>query len=202
MLRLPALIAIAVLTSACASYGDRAGERDPLRAALERQDCHAAHGKLEARSPAQDRLEVAAVCLQRGEFERTRELTAGVLERSPSEAEAEQAAYLHALARAEEWTRTRAMPLDRRIDNGREVFLELAGYLETHAGSRYAESLAPRLARVREDLATLELRQADAAGDRGDKTEATARTEYVRDYYPGTAASREAADRLQDDAAY
>lgn len=202
MLRLPALIAIAVLTSACASYGDRAGDRDPLRAALERQDCHAAHSELGARSPTRDHLKVAAVCLQRGEYERTRELAAGALEGSPSDSEAEQAAYLHALARAEEWTRTRAMPLDRRIDNGRDVFLELAGFLETHAGSRYAESLAPRLARVREDLATLELRQADAASDRGDETEATARTEYVRDYFPGTAASREAADRLQDNGAY
>ncbi len=200
MYRIPVLIASALLVSACATTPDpSSAERDALRAALDRNDCTRASEALRADPAASDRLEVAHLCLQQGEFAQTRSLAAQQLEGGTDAAQADYAAYLHALARMGEWRRTRALPLDRRIDDGRAVFREMAGFLETHAGSRYAESLAPRLANVREDLARLELRQADAAGDDGRADEARERARYVRDYFPGTAAAREAAARLASD---
>ncbi|MGM0553029.1 MAG: outer membrane protein assembly factor BamD [Pseudomonadota bacterium] len=200
MYRIPVLITSALLVSACATTPDPSGaERDALRTALDRDDCARAGEALGADPDTSDRLEVAHLCLQQGEFAQTRSLAAQQLEGGADAAQADYAAYLHALARMGEWRRIRALPLDRRIDEGRQVFREMAGFLETHAGSRYAESLAPRLASVREDLARLELRQADAAADAGRDDEALERARYVRDYFPGTAAASDASERLASD---
>ena len=169
-----------------------------LRGALQGGDCRAAYSALDTRqTPAVDtRLAVAHLCLQRGEFARTRDLTEALLEEAASHPDADYAAYLRALAHLGTWNRAAAVPLRQRREQGRQVFRELAAFLQDYPMSRYTESLAPRLARLRENLADIELRIADRVAESGNKDEARARTEYVRDYYPGTRAARTATERL------
>jgi outer membrane protein assembly factor BamD len=169
-----------------------------LRRALQGGDCRAAYNALDTQETVavETRLAVARVCLQRGEFTRTRDLTEALLDEAPAHPDADYAAYLRALAHLGTWNRATAVPLRQHREHGRQVFRELAAFLQDYPMSRYTESLAPRLARLREDLADIELRIADAVAESGNEDEARARTEYVRDYYPGTRAARAANDRL------
>ena len=171
-----------------------------VRHALERGDCRAAYDALDtADAPASVdvQLSVARVCLQRGEFARTRNLADAIQQEQPNHPDIDYAAYLGALAQLGTWNRASSVPPKQRSEQGRQVFLRLAAFLNDYPMSEYTESIAPRLARLRENLAEIELQIADQSAAAGNREEAHARTEYVRDYYPGTSAAQTAADRLQ-----
>jgi outer membrane protein assembly factor BamD len=167
--------------------------------ALERGDCRTAYDALETTEtpPSVDtRLAVARVCLQRGEFARTANLIEAIEQSHPDHPDIDYAAYLGALAQLGKWNRAAALPPKQRSEQGRQVFRQLAGFLDDYPMSEYTESIAPRLARLRETLADIELQIADQAAAAGRADEAEARLRYVRDYYPRTPAGRAAADRL------
>ncbi|WP_018175217.1 MULTISPECIES: outer membrane protein assembly factor BamD [unclassified Thioalkalivibrio] len=171
-----------------------------IQNALDRGECRAAYDALDAtdaEASVDVRLSVARVCLQRGEFTRTRNLADAILEDHPHHPDIDYAAYLGSLAQLGTWNRASSVPPKQRSEQGRQVFLRLAAFLNDYPMSEYTESVAPRLARLRENLAEIELQIADQSAADGNQEEAHARTEYVRDYYPGTAAAKTAADRLQ-----
>ncbi|OOC09132.1 outer membrane protein assembly factor BamD [Thioalkalivibrio halophilus] len=201
--------AMLVLAAGCATGPDTRtdGAEGPLQQALEREDCREAWGLVMPDAGSTDapdttdmdtRLRVAHLCLQQGEFERARDLSDAIEPAHPGHPDLDYAAYLGALARLGIWNRATAVPPRERIRHGREVFRHLAGFLEEHAMSRHAESLAPRLARLREDLADIELQVAGAAAEDGQEDEARARLRYIRDHFPGTTAARTAAERLEN----
>ncbi|WP_019626040.1 outer membrane protein assembly factor BamD [Thioalkalivibrio sp. ALJT] len=198
-------VLIGLALTGCATTPPQGADSPPadVRHALDRGDCRVAYDALDtadAPSAVDVRLSVARVCLQRGEFTRTRNLADAILEDHPNHPDTDYAAYLGALAQLGTWNRATAMPPQQRSEQGRQVFLRLAAFLNDYPMSEYTESLAPRLARLRENLADIELQIADQAAAAGHQEEARARAEYVRDYYPGTSAARKAADRLQGDA--
>lgn len=196
------LVPLALALAGCATTTTETRDTSNIRSALERGDCRAAHGELEANLAQTDvdtGLQVAHLCLQRGEFERARDLAADLSREHPEHTDRDFAAYLEGLARLGIWNRASGLPADKRLDRGRELFLFLANFLDEHATSRYTESLAPRLARLREDIAMIELALAEAAAEEGRTEEASARLRYVREHYPGTAAAETAAGRLDED---
>ncbi len=191
-----------VVTGCATTQPDASDDRAPqdVQQALDRGDCRAAYSALDAASnPASIdvRLSVARVCLQRGEFSRTRDLADAIQQEDPDHPDIDYAAYLGALAQLGTWNRASALPLKRRSEQGRQVFRQLAAFLDDYPMSEYTESLAPRLARLRETLADIELQIADRAAEKGRDEEAQARVRYVRDYYPGTTAGQTAAERLE-----
>ncbi|WP_026280801.1 outer membrane protein assembly factor BamD [Thioalkalivibrio sp. ALE30] len=199
---LAACVLIGLALTGCATTPPQGADSPPadVRHALDRGDCRAAYDALdtaEAPGAVDVRLSVARVCLQRGEFTRTRNLADAILEEHPNHPDIDYAAYLGALAQLGTWNRASSVPPKQRIEPGRQVFLRLAAFLNDYPMSEYTESVAPRLARLRENLADIELQIADQSAAAGTQDEAHARTEYVRDYYPGTAAAQTAADRLQ-----
>nr|WP_019594419.1 outer membrane protein assembly factor BamD [Thioalkalivibrio sp. ALM2T] len=190
-----------LILAGCATTPPNGSERpaEDIRYALERGDCRAAYSALDAGdTPAavDIRLSVARVCLQRGEFARTRNLTDAIHQENPKHPDIDYAAYLGALAHLGTWNRASSAPPKQRSEQGRQVFLKLAAFLNDHPMSEYTESVAPRLARLRENLADIELQIADQAAAEGRSEEALARVQYVRDYYPGTTAGQTAAERL------
>ncbi|MFO8004445.1 MAG: outer membrane protein assembly factor BamD [Thioalkalivibrio sp.] len=190
-----------LMLTGCATTQPTVSDAPPqdVQYALERGDCRAAYNALDAAgAPASvdTRLTVARVCLQRGEFARTRNLTDAIGQSHPDHPDIDYAAYLGALAQLGTWNRAAAAPPKQRSEQGRQVFRELAAFLNDYPMSEYTESIAPRLARLRETLADIELQIADQAAESGRAEEAQARLQYVRDYYPGTPAGRKAADRL------
>ncbi len=191
-----------LMLAGCATTPPNGSEPPPedIRYALERGDCRAAYSALDsADAPASVdvRLSVARVCLQRGEFARTRNLTDTIRQENPDHPDIDYAAYLGALAHLGTWNRATSAPPKQRSEQGRQVFLQLAAFLNDYPMSEYAESIAPRLARMRENLASIELEIADRSAAAGHADEARARIEYVRDYYPGTTAAQTAAERLE-----
>lgn len=190
-----------VLTG-CATTPPQGANDSPedVRHALDRGDCRAAYDALDtadAPSSVDVRLSVARLCLQRGEFTRTRNLAGVILQEQPNHPDIDYVAYLAALAQLGTWNRASSAPPKQRSEQGREVFLQLAAFLKDYPLSEYAESVAPRLARMRENLADIELEIADRLAAAGNQEQAYARTQYVRDYYPGTSAAQTAADRIQ-----
>ncbi|WP_019570477.1 outer membrane protein assembly factor BamD [Thioalkalivibrio sp. ALE11] len=202
----PALMALA---AGCATGPDARPDRadGPLQRALEQGDCREAYplvmpdadgAAMPGEVDMDSRLQVAHGCLQQGEFERARDLSDAIERVHGDHPDLDYAAYLGSLARLGIWNRATAAPPRERIRHGREVFRHLAGFMEQHAMSRHAESLAPRLARLREDLAGIELQLAESTAERNEDDEAHARLRYIRDHFPGTDAARIAAERLED----
>jgi outer membrane protein assembly factor BamD (BamD/ComL family) len=85
----------------------------------------------------------------------------------------------------------------KAVPSGREV----ATYLRERPMSEYAEDLAPRMVRLREGIAAAEMALAEQAHDRGDRSLAQARAEYVLQHYPRTQAAADAAHLLMTIAA-
>ncbi len=191
-----------LILAGCATTPPPESDSPPedVRHALDRGDCRAAYSALDAADapPSVDvRLSVARVCLQRGEFTRTGNLADVIRQENPDHPDVDYAAYLGALAHLGTWNRASSAPPKQRSEQGRQVFLQLAAFLNDYPMSEYAESIAPRLARMRENLADIELEIAERSAAEGDTDETRARIEYVRDYYPGTTAAKTAAERLE-----
>jgi len=194
-------ILFGLFLTGCATTPPNGSNRTPqdVQQALDRGECRAAYSALEAADAASSvdvRLSVARVCLQRGEFARTRDITDAIQQTNPDHPDIDYAAYIGALAHLGTWNRASSAPPKQRSEQGREVFRHLAAFLDDYPMSEYTESIAPRLARLRGTLADIELQIADQAATTGRDEEARARLKYVRDYYPGTPAGRTAADRL------
>ena len=196
-------ILFGLFLTGCATTPPNESDRAPrdVQQALDRGECRAAYNALEAADAAASvdvRLSVARVCLQRGEFARTRDITDAIQQTNPDHPDIDYAAYLGALAHLGTWNRASSVPPKQRSEQGRRVFRQLAAFLDDYPMSEYTESIAPRLSRLRETLADIELQIADQAAARGRSDEARARVRYVRDYYPGTTAAKTAAERLAE----
>ena len=163
-------------------------------------DCSGAAALLAAESAAgvvaESRLAVARVCLQTGDFSRTRELAADFLAATPEHPGADYADYLHGLAGFGLWSRRPDRDPEQRIREGRALFLELAAHLRERPASPYGEELAPRLVRLREGIAAAEFRLLEAAMRVGDHAEVRARADYLIEHYPRTQAAADAARLL------
>lgn len=192
-----AVALIAVMVAGCATAPAPRASSSPLAQALQQQDCRAAFGLLEGGGGTfDDASRAAQICLARGDFNRAERLAeqAASLRDHP---DADYAAYLARLARFGRWRAAQGTDLATRIRLGRELHADLLGFMREFPLSRYGDDLAPRIVRLREEIAGLELAQAEAARAAGAHAEFIERARYVRDYFPGSEAAREAA-RLLD----
>lgn len=187
---------------ACATAPDQrpAMPEDELTQALRGGDCRAAFDRMDTGAGTQTdrRLQVSQICLQTGDFARARRAAAAFLEDAPGHPDADYAAYLHALAGFGEWTRASRVEPEVRIREGRAMAREIANYLRDRPLSEYGDELAPRMVPLREGIATAELALADRARQRGDRSQARARAEYVLQYYPRTQAAADAARMMME----
>nr|WP_296751182.1 outer membrane protein assembly factor BamD [Thioalkalivibrio sp.] len=171
---------------------------DELAGALQAGDCRAAFSRMDmgVAAGADRRLQVGQVCLQSGDFVRARQAAAAFLAERPNHPDTDYAAYLHALAGFGEWVRAGRANPEARIREGRALGREVATYLRERPMSEYAEDLAPRMVRLREGIADAEMTLAEQAHNRGDRSLAQARAEYVLQHYPRTQAAADAARLL------
>jgi outer membrane protein assembly factor BamD len=203
----PKLFRLLLLTpvlwlGACATVPDerQTMPEDDLTLALQAGDCRAAFERMEtgAGTPADRRLSVAQLCIQTGDFTRARRAAAAFLNTAPGHPDEDYAAYLHALAGFGEWSRATAADPEAFIREGRAVSREIINFLRDRPLSQYGEELAPRLVRLREGIAGAELALAEQARQRGDRSLARARADYVLQYYPRTQAAADAARLLME----
>ncbi len=196
------LLAPVLWLGGCATVpGERPSmPQDALTQALQDGDCRAAFQRMDsgAGTPADRRLRVSQICIQTGDFPRARKAAADFLDDQPRHPDADYAAYLHALAGFGEWSRATRVEPDVRIREGRAVAREIANYLRDRPLSEYADDLAPRMVRLREGIAMAELALADQARQRGDRSQARARADYVLQYYPRTQAAADAARMMME----
>jgi outer membrane protein assembly factor BamD len=205
------LLAPVLWLSACATVPDerRTIPADDLTLAVQAGDCRTAFDRMDtatgtptdADTLADRRLRVAQICLQTGDFARARRASTAFLDAAPSHPDADYAAYLRALAGFGEWSRATAADPEVRIREGRAVSGEIILYLRERPLSQFSEELAPRLVRLREGIAAAELALAQDARQRGDRSLARARADYVLEYYPRTQAAADAARLLMEMAA-
>ena len=185
---------------ACATVpGERASmPADSLTTALQTGDCRTAFDLVEADAgtATERQLRVAQLCLQTGDFTRSRRASSAFMASVPGHPDEDYAAYLHALAGFGEWSRATAADPESRVRAGRAVAQEIVNHLRERPLSRYGEELAPRLVRLREGIAGAELALAKQAHQRGDHRMARARAEYVVEYYPRTQAAADAVHLL------
>lgn len=171
---------------------------DALVQALQSGDCRRA-SELTANGNAigaEHRLQLVQVCLQRGDFVQTRHAASDFLAAYPEHRDADYVAYLQAVAGFGQWSMAYRVEPDAVIREGRQLFLEMAGYLRERPLSEYIEELAPRMIRLREGIAGAELALAERARRNGAWDEARARADYVLQYYPRTQAAADAARLL------
>lgn len=190
-------VLMTVLVAGCATAPAPRDSSSPLARALQQQDCRTAFSLLEGGGGAfDDASRAAQVCLARGDFNRAERLAeqAASLRDHP---DADYAAYLARLARFGRWRAAQGGDPATRIRLGRELHADLLGFMREFPLSRYGDDLAPRIVRLREEIAGLELARAEAARAAGAQAEFVERARYVRDYFPGSEASREAARLLE-----
>lgn len=196
------LLAPVLWLAGCATAPDQrpAMPEDELSQALQGGDCRAAFDRMDigAGTQADRRLGVSQVCIQNGDFPRARKAAADFLDDQPRHPDADYAAYLHALAGFGEWSRATRVEPEVRIREGRAVAREIANYLRDRPLSEYGDDLAPRMVRLREGIAMAELALADQSRQRGDRSQARARAEYVLQYYPRTQAAADAARMMME----
>lgn len=195
------LLAPLLWLGGCATLSDTAhspAPADAMTQALQAGDCRAAYGLLETAAAAapEQRLRVGQVCLQSGDFNRARRVTANFDRDFPGHPDGDYVVYLHVLAGFGEWSRSSAAPAEIRVDEGRALFQEMVAYSRERPLAEYSDDLAPRLVRLREDIAGAELVLAQHAERRGNHAEAKARAEYVLEFYPRTQAAADAARLL------
>lgn len=187
---------------ACATVPDGrpAMPADDLTLALQAGDCRAAFDRMDtgAGTAADRRLRVAQLCIQTGDFTRARRASAAFLANAPGHPDEDYGAYLHALAGFGEWARATGADPEVRIREGRAVAQEIVNHLRERPLSPYGDDLAPRLVRLREGIAGAEFALAERARQRGDRSLARARAEYVLQYYPRTQAAADAARLLME----
>ncbi len=135
-------------------------------------------------------LQGAHRCLDEGEFRRAQDLSRAFQSHYADHADADYASYTEVMADLGQWTRGRHVETAQRIESGRDVFRSMADFMDTYPGSRYTESMAPRLVEMREELARLELRKAESVAESGNEAEARERREYVKEYYANTDVAR------------
>lgn len=197
MAALGVVVLVLVVTGCATAPASRGHTHAALVVALQQQDCRGAYSALEAGGAAfEDASRAAQLCLARGDFTRAGRLAeqAASLRDHP---DVDYAAYLARLARFGQWRAAQSADLATRIDLGREVHADLLGFLREYPLSRYGDDLAPRIVRLREDIAGLELARAEASRAAGATADFIERARYVRDYFPGSEASREAARLLE-----
>ncbi len=171
---------------------------DTLAQALQSGDCRSASEQAATMTGigAGLRLQLAQVCLQRGDFVRARNVAEDFLAAFPEHPDADYVAYLRVVAGFGQWSRAYRVEPDAVIREGRQLFLEMAAYLRERPLSEYIEELAPRMIRLREGIAGAELALAEQARRNGAPGQARARAEYVLQYYPRTQAAADAARLL------
>ncbi len=195
------LLAPLLVLAGCATLpGDSRGMApiDGFTQAVQAGDCRAAYQTLGTAGTVgpDQRLTVGQLCLQNGDFVRARRASADFLQTTPEHPDADYAAYLHALAGFGEWSRAVRADPKVRVDQGRELFREIATYTRERPMSEYVEDLAPRLVRLREGIAGGEIALAERDRRDGQQARARARAEYVLEYYPRTQAAADAARLL------
>lgn len=198
LLRTIPLLPLLALAGCAALPAPAPKAADPMELALQARDCRAAEALLaDPESSGYGReVEVAQVCLQVGDFGRARSAAAGLLQARPADPMADYAAYIHSMAGFGEWSRgTRADP-EKRVREGRAMFMEIAAHLRDRPLSPYTDELAPRLVRLREGIAGAEYALAERELRYGDPVLGRARAQYVVEEYPRTQAAADAARLL------
>lgn len=196
------LLAPVLLLGACATVPDGrpAMPADDLTLALQTGDCRAAFDRMDtgAGTAADRRLRVAQLCVQTGDFTRARRAAGAFLASAPGHPDEDYGSYLHALAGFGEWARATTADPEVRIREGRAIAQEIVNHLRERPLSPYGSELAPRLVRLREGIAAAEFALAEQARQRGDRSLARARADYVLQYYPRTQAAADAARLLME----
>lgn len=195
------LLAALAILGGCASMGQVDGQRtaaiNDARAKLEFSGCNMALVE-EIRRLKEPGLELEAgyQCLQQGELAEVERLLSDYRQRHVSPPYPDYADYLlglSALLRFE----LLGEEDPERLELGREVHRQLAGFVRAYPQSSYREGVGQSLKAVLDGMARTEYRLAQEALAQGDNDAAAARLRYVVQQYPRSAAAGDAASLLE-----
>jgi septal ring-binding cell division protein DamX len=195
---LPACLGLLVACSTPPDAGRARTAGEPIASALRTGGCSGAYEQLMAmadRAPA-DRVSIGSACLQSGDFERARQLTAPLVALPADEPHGDYGHYIHVLAGFGSWSRASAAAPAVRLEEGRRVFTEIVDYRRMRPLAEYGDDLLPRLVGLREGIARAELDLARQDLDHGRDEAARLRVEYLMTHFPQTEATLAAAQLL------
>lgn len=198
-MRLMVLMVVLAGLSGCAGMASQPGNDSELadvraKIALGRCDEGLVTGLRNQNMPELDQ-EAAYVCLQRGELEAVEQLLADYSKRHRDPPHPDYSAYLLALTQQLRFELTEDDTA--RLREGRAAHARYAEFARTYPDSEYRTEVGPRLNTLLDEMASAELRLAQAAANAGDRSTAQARMQYIMRHYPLSGAAREAGNWLE-----